>query len=539
MQSHLPGTSDKKSLPKIKPTTARKRTMKALPASEQQRLLALEASGIGTWCWDVVSDVVELDSQSRVLFGLPEAQSKISRQNLLSHLHPDDRKETEEGLKRLVETRGDYDIVQRVILPDNSLRWVRCKGRFLGQQLTPARGLAIDVSWAQRSEDQLLKVQKRLSRVNDELERRVQERTAELERTMAQATEQSKMLDLANDAIFVRGADDRVSYWNKGAERLYGWNREEAIGHSTHELLGTVFPAPLSEILNSDRWEGELQHTKRDGTTITVASRWTTLRDSEKRPVGWLELNTDISPRKASEEAAIRLSSRILKVQDEERRKMGRELHDGVGQYLTSLKINLDLLLMEQSAEQRCGKFGERLSECLEVLDKCIAETRTLSHLLHPPLLDEAGLASAARWYVEGFAKRSNLRVNVDITGGLPRLASNAELALFRVLQEGLTNVYRHSGCSIVEVAIQSNPQGVMLKVRDNGRGIGDDTLRALSEGSGELGIGLAGMRERLRQLGGHLEVRSSNEGTTVIAVVPFSPTSEIEGNDAVSTDAA
>jgi PAS domain S-box-containing protein len=468
-----------------------------------------------------------VDSRSKALFGLPEAERNTTQRKLFSHLHPDDRKLAEDSIKHFVETRGDYDITHRVIRPDKSVRWLRCIGRFLkGKSATEVMGVVIDAPWLQRSEEAHLQVQERLRRANDDLERRVQERTA-------QVTEQSKLLDLANDAIFVRRADDRVSYWNKGAERLYGWTREEAIGRSTHDLLRTVFPIPVSEIMNRERWEGELQHTKRDGTSITVESRWTTLRDSEKRPVGWLELNTDISVRKASEQAAIRLSSRILKLQDEERRKMGRELHDGVGQYLTILKINLDLFSIELPDEQRRTKLTQRLSECSEVVDKCITETRTLSHLMHPPLLDEAGLASAARWYVEGFAKRSNLSVDIDIPSGLLRLPSNAELALFRVLQECLTNVHRHSGCSAVEVAIQSNAKEVTLNVKDNGCGVADGPLKAFRGGRGELGIGLAGMRERLHQLNGRLELESNREGTVVIAAVPFSRVSEMEANDA------
>jgi PAS domain S-box-containing protein len=243
-----------------------------------------------------------------------------------------------------------------------------------------------------REEEHFL-IEDRSRRVQDELEERVHARTAELEQRTAEVI-QARLLDLANDAIFVRGADDRISYWNEGAERLYGWTREEAIGQSPHDLLGTEFPVPILEVLNSDRWEGELRHSRRDGTKITVASRWTTLRDTERKPVGWLEINTDISARKKAEEAASRLTSRILTLQDTERRKIARELHDSLGQYLTGLKINLDLLsIPDHSQGQR--SMAECLAECLELVEQCLTETRTLSYLMHPPLLDEAGLTSA------------------------------------------------------------------------------------------------------------------------------------------------
>jgi PAS domain S-box-containing protein len=498
-----------------------KRTRKPPTTSDKRTLLAVEASGIGTWSWDVSTDVIELDARAKALIGLPKTARIRIRPDLLAHLQPQDRKLAEDAIKHVLETRGDYDIAHRVTKPDGSVHWIRFIGGFLKKK-DPKRvmGVVFEVPWLQRSEAKHHLAEERLRQANEELERRVQERTAELERTTAQVLQQSRLLDLANDAIFVRGIDDRVSYWNEGAERLYGWTRKEAIGRSTHELLHTVFPIPLSEIMSRDRWEGELRHTRRDGITITVESRWTTLRDPEGRPVGWLELNTDISRRKASEQAAMRLSSRILKLQDEERRKMGRELHDGVGQYLTILKINLDLLAVEIPENQRTPELAERLADCAEAVNKCISETRTLSHLLHPPLLDEAGLSSAARWYLEGFAKRSNLRVETDIPSGLPRLPGNAELALFRVLQECLTNVHRHSGCTAVEVTIKTSADEVTLQVKDNGRGVSEAALTAFRERRGDLGIGLVGMRERLQQLNGRLEVKSGSDGTTVIAVL-------------------
>jgi len=250
----------------------------------------------------------------------------------------------------------------------------------------------------------------------ERLEELVRERTMELERKTAELAYQANLLDLANDAIFVRSADGRITYWNEGAERLYGWTKKEALSGSTQELIQTEFPIDISEILGLDRWEGELQQRRRDGSQVTVASRWTTLRDRSGKPVGWLEINTDITARKRAEEAARSLSGRILTLQDDERRRIARGLHDSLGQYLTALKLNLDRLSASGTGNAALA------SESAGIVDKCLTETRTISYLLHPPMLDEAGFSSAARWYVEGFSKRSGIKVNLNLPPTVGRM---------------------------------------------------------------------------------------------------------------------
>jgi two-component system, NarL family, sensor kinase len=219
-----------------------------------------------------------------------------------------------------------------------------------------------------------------------------------------------------------------------------------------------------------------------------------------------------------------RLSAELLQAQDEERRRVARELHDSFGQYLAVLKINLDQLA-------GAGPFSDLerkhtaglLSECLETVQQCIVETRTMSHLLHPPLLDEVGFASAAQWYVEGFGKRSKIDVRLDLPNDLPRLPAAVELAFFRALQECLTNVHRYSGSSAVDIKVAVDAEEVSLSVRDYGRGMSTETLRKFRDHGSGVGIGLSGMRERMRELGGQLELSSDGRGTTVCARVPIS----------------
>lgn len=370
----------------------------------------------------------------------------------------------------------------------------------------------------ERTEQALRESEACLHLAAQNLQQEVDRCTAQLEPRTAQTMEQAQLLDLANDAIFVRTNRDRISYWNRGAERLYGWTKEEAMGRLTHELLRTRFPVPLAEIANTDRWEGELVQFKRDGSEITVASRWTRLRDNEGGFAGWLEINTDITARKRAEAAARRLSGRILSLQDDERRRIARELHDSLGQYLVSVKVNLDLLARTINDPRQSAL----LAECLESAEQCLTETRTISHLLHPPLLDEAGFASAARWYIEGFAQRTAFQVDFDFPPELGRLDRDVETALFRVLQEALTNVHRHSGGSMVRILLQVDAEHVRLEVTDNGRGIPPERLQRLRDDLAATGVGLAGMRERVRELGGSFEIESAFPGTTVTAIIPL-----------------
>lgn len=224
----------------------------------------------------------------------------------------------------------------------------------------------------------------------------------------------------------------------------------------------------------------------------------------------------DVTARRNAEEALRKLSGRLLGIQDQERRRIARELHDSLGQYLAGMKIAIDML---------SSRFPERdplLTECADILDRAIVETRTLSHLLHPPLLDEAGFASAASWFVAGFSQRSGIPVSIDMPQDLQRLPEAIEIALFRVLQESLTNVHRHSHTSSAEITVEADAEQIAIEIRDHGNGMPPEILRQIETEGGKLGVGLAGMRERIHELGGTLEVTSDHHGTVVRATVPL-----------------
>lgn len=212
------------------------------------------------------------------------------------------------------------------------------------------------------------------------------------------------------------------------------------------------------------------------------------------------------------------LSARILELQDVERRKIARELHDSVGQFLAGLKLNLGRL---QRRDLEAGHpNGALVAESLDLTDRAITEVRTISHLLHPPLLDELGFHSAARWYTEGFAKRSGIHVQLELREVAERMPKEVELALFRVLQEALTNVHRHAQATRVDIEVECADHQVTLGIRDDGKGIHRSVLEKFRAGEAG-GIGLAGMRERLAELGGMLSVESSATGTQIRATLP------------------
>ena len=213
------------------------------------------------------------------------------------------------------------------------------------------------------------------------------------------------------------------------------------------------------------------------------------------------------------------LSEGLLKVQDQERRKLARDLHDTTGQTLAALKITVSFL---QKNCKHNAEMSNLVAEVAVLADQASDEIRTMSYLLHPPLLDEVGFACAAEWFIEGFAKRSKIDVSADFDTLTERLPMALELALFRVLQESLTNAHRHSGASEVSVTFQELGDTAILEIRDFGCGIPAERLARLREASAEAGVGLAGMRERLREFHGKLEMESDAEGTTIRATIPL-----------------
>jgi PAS domain S-box-containing protein len=349
------------------------------------------------------------------------------------------------------------------------------------------------------------------------------------------------LVDSVKDyAIFVLGPEGHVLTWNQGAQALKGYAKEEIIGKhfSTFympEAVESGWPArELALAEKEGRFSDEGWRVKKDGSAFWASVIITTLRDSDGNLTGFAKVTRDMTQRREAEQhiqnlnkelrqrisqldesqriielrtlELQKLSTRVMQIQDEERRRVARELHDDLGQQLAGLKMMLD---------KTCSE------EVSQVLESAISSVRNLSYLLHPPLLDETGLRAALHWFVDGLTKRSSIKIQLSLSPrDFPRLSSDIETTIFRVVQESLTNVYRHANSDSARVEIDKRGEWILVRVRDYGKGV-----PAAITGVTPLqhqGVGIGGMRERLRQLGGELAIYRSEPGTLVEAKIPL-----------------
>jgi len=334
---------------------------------------------------------------------------------------------------------------------------------------------------------------------------------------------------------------NRVWYEYTGTtlEQMEGWGWKAL--HDP-EVLPEVMKKWTESVRTATPFEMEFPLRGADGVFRWFLTRVRPFCDANGKVTRWFGTNTNIDEQrrllqslseardhlekrveerttelKAANESLRDLSASLLKVQDDERRRLARELHDSVGQILAALSMNIGMIQMQ--ADKLDADGARAIAQNAQLVQQASSEIRTLSHLLHPPLLEIAGLASTLRWYVEGFSERSKINVDLEIPDNFPRLPSDTELAIFRIVQECLTNIHRHSGSSAASIRIDQEEDSLRVQVQDNGKGISLEKQAELIESS-RGGVGFRGMRERLRQLGGSLDIHSEGSGTVVIATL-------------------
>src|SRR5260221_5856207 len=377
------------------------------------------------------------------------------------------------------------------------------------------------------------------------------------------------LFDLAPVAVYSCDPSGVIRDYNNRAAEL--WGRKPKQGDTDERFCGSFklyrpdgsfMPheqCPMGDVLTGKlpgTHDAEVHIERPDGSRIIVIVNIAPLKDDRGEITGAINCFYDVTARKKADEvlhesvteriraekalrenevqlglaserlesvvqtptAALRhLSAKLMRLQDEEHRRIARNLHDSLGQYLTSIKLDLESLSRSDAPNQ-----DEVLSAALESVERSIAETRTLSCLLHPPLLDEVGFASAASWYTGEFAKRSGIKVKLDLPEGVERLSELEGIALFRILQESLTNVHRHSGSSAVEIDLKASAHQAVFTVRDFGRGMPAEFIQGSQTNGDHFGVGLSGMRERVNDLGGNFEIQSGGDGTAITLSIPL-----------------
>jgi PAS domain S-box-containing protein len=333
------------------------------------------------------------------------------------------------------------------------------------------------------------------------------------------------ILTSVQEGIIVHDRDLRYQLWNPYMERMSGLKAKDIIGKDPRALfpflkehggLAAMEKALAGQVTTEIDMPYQVAQTGEHGW---CDNKYAPLRNESGEVVGVIATVRDVTGRKQHEEELHELSFRLLQLQDEERRRIARDLHDGLAQQLMAASLNLAQL--DKLPRTARAKHAALLSETRSIVSDCARQTRSLSYLLHPPLLDELGLASAIEEYSEGFSQRTGIRLELDLQYRAGRLSQEIETALFRILQESLGNIQKHSASDSAAIRLASNGDGIALEISDCGKGIPGHELHTYSARQYKLGVGILGMRERMRQLGGRLEITSNGKGTTVRAVLP------------------
>ncbi len=524
--------------------TGRKHAEQASREQRERFDLVVQAVEVGFWFCDLPFDMLMWDDQVKEHFFLPP-EAAVSIETFYERLHPDDRERTRRTIAESIAKDAPYDIEYRTVASDGRQKWIRALGRtFYDANGQPRRfdGLTQDITERKQAE----------------------EREHRLTVKAVAATAKFKAL-FEQTPVFAgtMAADGVVLDANRLSLDGCGYRAEEVLGRHFWDTgwwrlspeAQVKIRAATEQAAKGTAYREILPYHWADGTERLVDFALHPIRDDEGRILFLHPTGVDVTDLKRAEEkyrilaerldAEVRIrtseleqrnaevlkqssllrefSQRLLQVQDAERRRIARELHDSAGQLLAALSMSLAQLSEHpeptEHTDDSDSQFSEAIRESQQLVQQLSQEIRTTSYLLHPPLLDEMGLSDALRWYIQGLNERSGLEVELNVPEDFGRLPREMELVVFRLVQECLTNVHRHSGSKVAFIGIAREPDKITIQVQDHGKGMSPEKLAEIQ--SGGSGVGIRGMRERVRQFNGDMQIESGGAGTRVTLTIP------------------
>jgi PAS domain S-box-containing protein len=530
--------------------TEHKQAVDALRQSEERLRLAQKAGHAGTWEFNFATAELIASPELLELFGLQRRAPTNMVEEFRGVVHPDDLPVCDEALAKAIESGGVYHVEFRIIRGDGEERWIESTAQiFYDPAGKPLRVIGVSTDITER---------KRIAE---------RERAAAAEAMSAHAKFRA-VFEQTPVFAGIMALDGTLVDANRLCLEACGYRAEDVLGKPFWETgwwqrsqeAQAKIRAASRKAAQGEAYRETLVYHWADGTERLTDFALHPIHDSQGRILFLHPTGVDITDLKRAEEkyrglaetldAEVRvrtsevvrqseqlrdLSSRLLQAQDAERRHIARELHDSAGQILAALGMSVSLVSRHARKENpEVAKYTQQSQELVQQLSQ---EIRTMSYLLHPPLLDDMGLAEALRWYIEGLAERSGLEIVLDIPKHFERPSRELELVMFRVVQECLTNIHRHSGSKTAVIRIQRGEEGISLEVEDKGKGIPADRLSAIqSQGAG---VGLRGMRERVRHFGGHMQIEASPGGTKISFAFPQRENTGAKASGAAPHDSA
>jgi PAS domain S-box-containing protein len=505
---------------------------KALRENEERLRLARMIMRVGTFEWNFKTEVNHWTAEMEAIYGLDAGGFPGTLSAWQQMIHPEDREESVRAIKSAVKD-GGLEKEWRIVWPDGSVHRILCRASVL-QDIAgePERLIGVNIDITDRME---------MDRVTGLL---------------------AAIVDSSDDAIISKNLEGVITSWNQGAERIFGFTAAEAVGKSITMIIPKERLDEETGILRRLKKGERIDHfetvrLRKDGTKLDISITVSPVKDRTGRITGASKVARDITEKKQLDRAmreneerlralaaglesevlkrtreldqrnaeAVEqtervqdLSNRLLQAQDEERRHIARELHDSAGQTLTVMGFHVSKLM--EMLKKKAPQMMKEAEEIQHLVQRLVQEIRTASYLLHPPLLEEGGLPLALGWYTQGLKDRSGLQIALHIPTDFGRYPVPVELAIFRIVQECLTNVHRHSGSNTAEIEIGRKNGSILVTVKDCGKGISPTRLAEIQT-SGK-GVGIGGMRERMRLINGTLNIESNGSGMTVEAKIPI-----------------